>query len=563
MRALTRTLAVALAALFCMGQARPERLDYTLTPVFENGALAAVQYDVRFRGDADGETALRLPSSWGGQEELWRVVADLAAVSGAELRDGDAPNTRVLRHRPNARIHIRYRVVQDWQGAPNAQQGNTYRPAIQPTYFHLIGDASLVTPAERDLGTPVRFRVRRLPRGWSFASDLEHPGLTLGRVWSSVTVGGDFRILSSPADRVRVAIRGAWSFSDAEFSDRVAGIVAAQRRFWGDGPSPYLVTVLQLTSPHTGWLSLGGTGLQDAFAFFATPNAEAAQITRTLAHESMHTWIPGRIGGMPQENEAADYWLSEGFTDFYTSRILARDGAWTPAQFAEDLNRMLRAYAESPVREAPNARIVADFWREQPVQQLPYQRGRLLATLWDARLRANGRSLDDVMREMRVRAESGDALKAAQLFPAVAEAFGLDTRADIVSHVEHGAPILLPEDVFAPCGRVETRQAPRFHRGFDIEATTAHDNIITGVDPASPAYAAGMRDGMALVRRAAGEIGDADQEIAYVVREGEAERTIRYLPRAPGPPLTVQALVLDNDLEGETLARCVRVLGGG
>ena len=73
------------------------------------------------------------------------------------------------------------------------------------------------------------------------------------------------------------------------------------------------------------------------------------------------------MGGMPDEGEAAHYWLSEGFTDFYTGRMLVRQGLWTPAQFAEDLNNTLRAYAESPVRAAPNARILADFWREQAV----------------------------------------------------------------------------------------------------------------------------------------------------------------------------------------------------
>ena len=114
------------------------------------------------------------------------------------MRDGEAPNQRVLSYRPNARIHVRYRVIQDWEGAPRAELGNSYRPVIQPGYFHLIGDASLVTPGEADNETPVRLRVRDLPRGWTFASDLEHDGLRLKDVWSSVTVGGDFRVLRDP-----------------------------------------------------------------------------------------------------------------------------------------------------------------------------------------------------------------------------------------------------------------------------------------------------------------------------------------------------------------------------
>lgn len=559
MRLIVQSIAAACAVLFCMGAAAPERIEYTLTPIVEDGALVAIQFDLRLRGDTDGESTLRLPGSWGGQNELWKGIDRLEVVSGAELRDGDSPGQRVLVHRPNARIHVRYRVIQDWEGAPRAELGNTYRPAIQPSYFHLIGDAALVTPGEANLRAPVRLRVRGLPRGWSFASDLEHDGLTVERLWSSVMVGGDFRVLRDPETNIRVAIRGTWSFTDADFMRDVSRIVGGQRAFFGDSASPFLVTVLHLGSPEN-WISIGGTGLGDAFAVFATPNGPPDGITRTLAHESIHTWIPAQIGGMPEEGEAISYWLSEGFTDFYTYRLLVRDRIWTPQQFATELNETLRAYAQSPVRAEPNTRILADFWNSREVHNLPYQRGRLLALVWDQRLRANGRDFDDVVFEMRRRARASENGKAVDLFAAAASSLGLDVRAELASNIEAGVPILLPEDLLAPCGRVTTRDVSVFHRGFDIEATQANNNIIAGVDPALPAYAAGLRNGMTLIRRDDGEIGDSEQEIAYVVRDGETERTFRYMPRGHGS-FTLQELILDP-LEGERLAQCLRVLGG-
>lgn len=556
-----RAAATALAFFACTGFGAPDRLDYTLTPLIQDGALTAVQIDLTFRGDADGETALRLPSSWGGRDELWRSIEAITAVSGAQVRDGDGPTSRVLTHRPNARIHLRYRVIQDFEGPPNAQQENAYRPVVQPSYFHFIGNAILITPAERDLTTPVRFRARDLPRGWSFASDLEHNGLLLGAAWSSVMVGGDFRIVHARDPNIRVAIRGAWNFSDADFVSEVGAIINAQRAFWGDQSTPYLVTVIPLEAPNSGWLSVGGTGLDDAFAFFATTNAEAATITRTLAHEGSHTWIPGQIGGMVEEDQAGSYWFSEGFTDFYTGRLLVRQGVWSPQEFAADLNRMLAAYAQSSVRTEPNSRIVADFWGSREVQQLPYQRGRFLATIWDARLRAQGRDLDDVMLEMRARARGGDPLHADQMFPIVINRLGVNVDADIAHYVIEGAPVLLPEDVFAPCGRVVTREAARFHRGFDIEATSANNNIVTGVDPSLPAYAAGVRDGMVLLRRAGGAIGDADQDITYIMRDGDTERSFTYRPRGHGL-YTLQEFLVAEGLAGDRLAQCLAVLSG-
>lgn len=562
---MTRVFAVF--AALCMsvllaGQApRPQMVEYQLRPVLERGALTSIAIELRFRGEPDGETVLQLPNSWGGEDELWRGVADLR-VDGAAMREGDDPAVRVLSHRPNARIRVRYRIVQDWEGEPSAGAGrrNPYRPIVQPGYFHLIGNAALIAP-QIDGANPVRLRVRGLPRGWSFASDLEHEGLSLARVHASVTVGGDYRVRRGADENVRVAMRGAWGFSDEDFTAQVSEIIAGQRRFWGDDSTPYLVTVTHLAQAQEGWLSIGGTGLDDAFAFFATPNAEARMITRTLAHEGLHSWIPGRIGGMPEQDEAADYWLSEGFTDFFTGRVLVREALWGPEQFAADLNDMLRAYASSPARAEPNTRVVADFWNDQAVSQLPYQRGRLLATLWDARLRESGRDLDDAVLEMRDRARMGDPLNAAAMFPLVMDRFGADVRAEIETHIERGAPILLPENAFGACGRVETRTVANFHRGFDVEATLANGAIISGVDPELPAYAAGMRDGMVLLRRDEGEVGNAEREIVYVVRDGETERAFRYWPRGRGA-FELQQLVLADGLEGEARARCLAVLGG-
>lgn len=561
MRSFIQAIAAAAAALFCASAAAPPRIDYTLTPIMEDGALGAVQIDLRFRGEADGESDLRLPDSWGGQDELWRSIQGLEIISGASaIRTGEAANMRILTHRPNARIHVRYRVIQDWDGVPRAEIGNVYRPTIQPTYFHLIGNAFMATPGAASLDTRVRFTVRDLPRGWSYASDLEHPDLRLTEVWSSIVVAGDFRILRDPLSQVRVAIRGEWSFTDADFLSRAANILSSERGFWGDEATPYLVTVLHLDGPE-GWISVGGTGLEDAFAFFATPNAQADPIVRTLAHESFHTWISSQVGGLPNDDQALQYWLSEGFTDFYTARLLVRGGQWTADQYAADLNDALRAYAQSPARTASNAQVLANFWSDRDTQRLPYQRGRFLAMMWDARLRAAGHSMDDVVHDMRRRARNGDQY-AVETFVAAAPGFGLDLGSDIEGYVDQGAAILLPEDVIAPCGRILTRDVPNFHRGFDIQATQANNNVISGVDPTLPAYAAGMRDGMTLVRRDGGEIGNSELEIAYVVRDGETERTLRYMPRGQGA-YTMQQLELAQGLEGERLAQCLAVIGGG
>jgi predicted metalloprotease with PDZ domain len=543
---------------------------YQLSPVMERGTLKAVAVELRFKGEADGKTDLLLPDSWGGENELWRVVTDLK-VTGAEMQPIVGPAERTLRHSPGAAITVSYRVIQDVPGEPKASDHNPYRPIIQPGYFHLVGNAVFVLPAW-DQETPATFAVKGLPKGWRFASDLEHakPGraLYLGEIVESVLVGGDFRVVSRPGPGgfLRVALRGTWKFTDDRIADQVARIVASHNAFWRDPNAPFLVTILPYKS-EMGGSSLGGTGRDDAFAFFATDNGDDATINRVLAHEHMHTWIPRRIGRMPDKDEPRDYWLSEGFTDFYTYRLLVRDGIWSVEDFAAALNETLAAYHSSPVKTEPNSRIVADFWNNPRVGKLPYERGFLMGFIWDQRLREatrGARDLDDVFltmkaRHMGWRSDGPPPFAVENLAAAMREA-GVDPRADIARFIQKGELIMLPSEVLAPCGRVATLDLPEFTRGFDSEKTAAAGNVVTGIDPDGPAYAAGMRNGMKIIKREAGKPGDSRVELVYRVNDNGSERLIRYKPEGK-KRVTLQEFTL-ADLDASGRAVCTKRLGG-
>lgn len=561
-----QTVAACLLAATAVHADEAAPVRYTLTPVMEQGGLKSVAVEIAFAGEADGETWLRLPGEWGGEQQLWKSIVDLKA-DGATVEPDEGGNqaVRLLRHAPNAPLVVHYRVIQDWPGEP-APGKNTYRAVIQPGYFHLIGHAAFATP-DWNYETPATFEIANLPHGWRFASDLEHAKrgrkLTIGDVTESVSVAGDFRVVARPGlgGNLRVAIRGTWRFTDDGIADKIAAIVDSHQKFWGDGPEPFLVTILPLTA-RAGSTSLGGTGLSDAFAFFATDNGEEATINRILAHEHLHTWIPRRLGGMPEKDEARDYWLSEGFTDFYTSRLLVRDGIWKIEDFAAATNEILRDYATSPVRTAPNTNIVADFWNDAPTQKLPYQRGQLLAAMWDHKLRAQSKGrldFDDVV--LRMRADARHGLTARDNFNASMKALGLDPKADIAKHIDKGEPIVLPAAIFAPCGKVETVDVAEFDRGFDRDKTQAAGGVFAGVDPAGPAYKAGLRDGMKLIKREAGIIGDSRVEIAYRVDDNGTQRLIKYMPAGKGT-FTLQEFKLTPGLDQAARAACAAHLGG-
>jgi predicted metalloprotease with PDZ domain len=355
---------------------------------------------------------------------------------------------------------------------------------------------------------------------------------------------------------------GQFDFSDDAIVDMAVRVVAGERAFWGGHEGPFLVVLAPLAAVPKS-ISIRGEGRADAFAIQAGVDSPLDAVKGILAHEYFHTWNPRRLGAMHDgDAERADYWFSEGFTDFYARRLSLRSGVFTLDEFIGDWNQMLGRYAASSMRTAPNARVVADFWNNQEVEKLPYQRGAILAATWDAELRARSGGkvgLDEVMRAMRDRAAAlGHASpKAPQLFIETARGFGLDVSGDVARIVEAGAPAALPADAFGGCVTVTAGPAPVFELGYEVE-TRRGVKVLSKVDPQGPAYAAGLREGMT-VHRVSGYPGDPAKPWKVWVGDGDTEWPMSFLPAGKGAVIR-QQLELPKDLTPEARAACARTV---
>lgn len=535
---------------------------YQVTPELKDGRLDALAVDIRLEGDADGETNIRLPDRWSGVDQLYKAVGDVKA-EGADLRRTGASEL-VLKHAPNAPIRVSYKVRQQFQG--ELQAGSPpFRASVLSDRFTALGWA-VFAEVGGPAGRPVSFRWGPTPAGWRVASDLDHGVAHTGDLLDSVLMGGDdMQIVEREAagGRLRVAVHGSWKFQPQDLSELLVKVANASSDFWGDRNDDFFVAVTPLANPRGGSAQYG-VGLSDAFSLWTTRDADEASLRHIVTHEHQHVWFPGRLGGVRTgADEPLDYWLSEGFTDFYTLRLLLRSGEWSLEDYAAALNRILREYASSPVQGAPNAVIQAGFWEDPHVADLPYQRGLMLAALWDDRLRrsSHGRhDLDDVVMAMKARAEHGEKNAIENLRHAYASLGGEGLDRDLKSLVERGAPVALPADLFGDCAVIRTVQAPTFDRGFDSAATNAEGGVAQGVDPHGPAYRAGLRNGMRIVGRIGGTESDPTAELAYQVADGAGVKLVRYRPQ--GRQVTLQEVVLAGGLTPEKRAACARSMGG-
>jgi predicted metalloprotease with PDZ domain len=569
---LARTLggfAISLAFAGALTAQSADPVHYSVAPVMDGGALTGLAVELRFAGDADGETLVQLPDEWAGADSLWRHFGDVR-VDGAASTRPEGPNGHRIAHAPGAPLTMRYRVSSAYDQEPGFSFQKA-RPLILPGWFFFHGEGVFAMPEGRE-DSPATFAWRDVPAGWTIASDLDY--LARGRagtvtdISESASIGApDLVVIERQVGGapLRLATRGSWSFQPAELADAVAAIVDAENRFWGEPGRPFLVPLAPLGGSGSGY-SFSGTGRTDAFSIVATPGFGLALAAHFLAHEYMHTWNARELGGYPVSDEGLAYWFSEGWTDFYAARVLLRAGLWTPADFAAELNTVLMRYAASPARTATNAEVAERFWSDPAFGKMPYDRGHLLALLLNGRIRretAGRADMDDVMHAQRAmaraQADQPGRMDAAALLPAITrDRFGVDVSDEIARHVDRGEPILLPVDLFGACASVQTLTQPEFHRGFDLAATEAAGGAVAGTDTGSPAYAAGLRDGMRIIRREAGTPGDPTIEYAYRVDDGGTERVIRYLPAGRGT-VTFQRVTLGPDASS---AACVALMSG-
>lgn len=516
--------------------AKPASLRITVEP-----AGSAFRVSIAFAGEADGTTNLQLPNEWGGQRELYKSVRNVSVSAGAILNDTDEPFAKTISHKPGQKVTVIYEIAQDFQG--QLKNAVRYRAVTDANYIHWIGNAIWVLPEWDDQAeADVSIEWKGFPKTWTVANSFatgkrkQKRQAKLGELRSSIFVAGDFRLAAtkSKGNDINVAIRGKWQFTDAELAEMIRKVIETERDFFADHSQKYYLVTLVPIDEGPNAMSLGGTGLTDSFALFATPNATIPRFRGLLAHEYVHNWIPGRLGRMP-ETEQSLYWFSEGFTEFYTYKLLLRGGLITPAEYVAAYNERIREYYMMPVRTAPNERIVKDFWTDRNVQRLPYLRGFLFATNLDADIKraSNGTSsLDDAIRELF---EASKAKPQPLSFESLAAHFskhlGTDATPMIKQYLIDGELISPRAEALGNGILQETVETPIFELGFDFDKF-AKDRVVADLNPNSAAYAAGLRNGQQRNGGVSLAFGDTTKEVELKVMDGEGEKTIKFMPVA-------------------------------
>jgi predicted metalloprotease with PDZ domain len=554
--------------------AQPCDLDYRVQ-VRTDVQPAALEVELRFAAEGRRESWLRVQSSWAGVEDYPLSYGNWQALGEGQAVQAEAGTARVrIQHGPQDEVRLRWRVrssLADPEAVLPQKQEQMYRSQVGARGYQFFGYGMF--PSVEQWGDERQARIclslqpfdARSPAfgtpgksapgealQWRFTgshAQLRHAFYASGPMW---------RLLQRPVQggRLDLALRGSFTqLEDEAFADASARLVDVQRRFWGEASSANQWLVL--TPNYLPGGNNGGT-LVERVAVLHVPqdfSTRDSSFEFLVAHENLHQWFPHRFGahGAGQSGESDDdprdvphYWFSEGFTDHYSYRLLLASGLWDLDRYAAQLTQRVRDYLGSPTRRLSAAQIAPRFFSDRAAGRQMYLRGELLALRWDAALRRAGRSsLTALLQGLLLPTpQPGDAVAPrqaaservlAELSRAMAGT-GVDPRDELERYVMRGEALPLDAadtrwapEVLSPCLTREVEPVRTWVLGFDRESLRTR--VLQGVDPDGPAYAAGLRDGMALAGFSI-HGGDLNRDAELLIKDEGADkpRKLSYRP---------------------------------
>jgi predicted metalloprotease with PDZ domain len=196
------------------------------------------------------------------------------------------------------------------------------------------------------------------------------------------------------AASVTLALGGPLKPSLPILSKAMARFLDASAALFGGAPPRRILVVGNIRGPKGSFN--GGTYGSDVSFLVDEPlgSGNAGRWGPFLCHELFHLW-----NGYALDYQGQQYWMSEGFTDYYARVLLVRQGDLSSDDFLADLRQRMAGYvwrdADIGLHEAGDAKFKNTA--------LVYEGGSLAALCLDLQVRAatsNRKSLDDVMKAL-------------------------------------------------------------------------------------------------------------------------------------------------------------------
>jgi predicted metalloprotease with PDZ domain len=496
---------------------------------------ASLEISLSFKLDKSGRSVVYLPSKWAGQHQLFRAISGFHAISTLTTVDTiSKPDEYIVTAKAGMCVKITYQLKQDWTG-----------PLIYPIYsrpvtrndiFYFVGYNGLAYPEMPDNSqltctvSYTGFSGDEFTGNSFFAgSKTKHFHTTLRNLLNSVFCSGSFRtkLVMLKGRKIAVAVAGKFKFTDDALFNSITRIIQVERQFWKtDGSKYFFVALLQMDDHGNN----GGADHFQSFVLFQSPDLPMNEgFLPLISHEYFHNWI-GTMLQMPQPSEKYK-WFSEGFTDYYSLKLLLNSGLITSESYLDKINSKIKTYYLSPYFTTSSDSIAEKYWTDSQMERLAYGRGLTLAFWLDNRIaESSSRSLDDLMLGLYKPGEKPHLFQKS-VFDRLILAFA-DTHAlVIINQANYGNNVPLTKALLDLRDRKMSSDSITkvFDIGFNLRKSMTEKKIV-GLRDDSNAAKAGLKENAEMTGALSIYNNDPDKSAKIEILENGHKRMIEYLP---------------------------------
>ena len=366
--------------------------------------------------------------------------------------------------------------------------GNDSRPAIVGNTLFCITKALFIYAGPDSLPATVKITA---PADWRFSTpwtpDPQQPGAwrcrDLYHLADNVVVIGQQsqRIIQDGNMQIILAIDPAMDQDFPMISDILARQLGAYRKIFGQTPAARYLIALRRDPQDDG------EAFNDSFIqVFANADLPHHKIgwANTFGHELFHYWNgAGRIQGADWR---ATQWFTEGFTDYFSSLVLARNGIIPEEVWFKKLERYFARYWVM-YNKFPEGRLsLAEAGKDKNRNWLlVYGGGATLAFLLDVQMRQRSGGevgLDRVMRLMDERfGESQRGFTLEDFIAVVDEASGPGLESFIRTYVEGNTQMPPVAEIARRIGLNVTQFADEFYITRHPQAGETETKLLNGL----------------------------------------------------------------------------------
>jgi len=514
-----------------------EKITYTIKPIQANDRTN-LEVTVKFITHKDSVHTIKLPTDNYGTPNIHKYITKFNSEKGAIITNGESSLYKKVIPNSNGVVNINYTVSYD----PKKIEGSAFAPNINKDYFSLAGCQWMLHIGDDKQKRLFNISLVDAPKKWVLHSSIgtDATKLSINASYEdliSSRIGGGglshkFYVKNKP---VTIIIKGGFDIPVEEIFNATEKIVRLQRDWFEDYNQSFYHVVINNRSN-----VIAGTAIKNQFVCFVSSTINKNELNIILAHEMFHNWLPRSIEIIHNDpyGETLYEWFTEGFTTYFAKKILVDAGLLSEMEFIKLVNEEIQNIGDNPIKSITSSELILNI-KERNFssyhKNLAYWRGALIALKWESELQDQNKNLSDYIRSLFKYTSQKNGKITEEEFFSFSKNFGIDAQKDFKKYIIDGEEILLTKlpQVIRNNYKLITTDFQNFEPGFDL-IKTRKSKKVTGVNPNSKAWKAGLRDDMKYVRTrnsTRGKKGWSEERKMTVIVEIDNERkNIEFIP---------------------------------